>query len=178
MKKTDTKTIATKYAKATFEIAQVNNQVELVLNQLLQLKKIIENTGMQDLLNSPMGLDIWNDLAQEVKSNLNPVTSKLLQLLDENGRISLLVEVVNAYQDVCDKHFGVARGLLITATQLDPEQVESMQKIVTQRLGKQVVFEHKSNPDILGGVVAKVAGWTFDDSLKTHLDKLTQRLVN
>lgn len=178
MKKTDLKTIANKYAKATFELALVSGQIELVLSELLQLKKIIISTNMIEFINNTVDSSIWNQFISEIVSQVSTPTQNLIRLLQENKRETIIVEVVNEFQCVCDKHFDVARGVLITAAQIDADQIESMQKIVTQRLGKRVVFEHKNNPEILGGVVAKVAGWTFDDSLKTHLDKLTQRLVN
>ena len=178
MKKTDPNTIALKYAKALFDLAQQANQVELILAELNAINKVLVQTGAARLLSGPGSEQIWSDLKVSFEKQLSPILQNFVRLLEESQRYPLWGFITKAYQACCDQHFDVARGTLVTATQIDQAQVESMQAVVTKKIGKKVIFEHRYDPSILGGVVAHVGGWTFDDSLKMHLAKLNQKLVN
>jgi F-type H+-transporting ATPase subunit delta len=43
-------------------------------------------------------------------------------------------------------------------------------------LNKKIILTYKEDPTLLGGVVAQVGGWTFDDSIETHLIKMNEEL--
>lgn len=178
MKKTDPAVIANKYAKALFEMADEASKIESTLAELNALCEGLLKTEAREILITPQGSKVWAEFASAVSPHVSPLMANFVRLLSEMERGYLLPEIKTAYQAICDIHFDVARGVLVTAAQIDAEQMESMQAIVTKKIGKKVIFEHKHDPNILGGVVAKVGGWTFDDSLKSHLSKLTQKLVN
>lgn len=180
MKKTDPFLIGQKYSKALFELGRQHQQEELLLAELSVLAQALVASGLLSLLKAPGGNKVWFHLVEILKGTqkFSNVFIQFCGLLGEMERSYLLPEIQKSYQKICDAHFNVVRGQLLTATDIDSEQIKTMQDIVTQKLGKTVLFEHAHRPDILGGVVAHVGGWTFDDSLKTHLGKLTQQLAN
>jgi len=178
MKKTDPAVIAKKYAKAFFELSKESQQIEKHLTELSLFVEILQKEKLLKELATPLRKNIWQKLQETLEGKISPATSNFLKLLSEMDREALLLEVYNQFVTICDTHFDVARGALVTATEIDPDQIEAMQLIVTEKLGKKVIFEHKHDPNILGGVVAQVGGWTFDDSLKTQLDKINHILAN
>ncbi|MFZ4405339.1 MAG: F0F1 ATP synthase subunit delta, partial [Pseudobdellovibrionaceae bacterium] len=48
--------------------------------------------------------------------------------------------------------------------------------ILSKKLNKKIILTSQKDPSLLGGLVAQVGGWTFDDSLKAHLSKLEEIL--
>ena len=51
------------------------------------------------------------------------------------------------------------------------------EKKIGQALGKKIFLEAAVDEKIMGGVRVEVGGWTFDDSLETHLDHLGDQLL-
>jgi F-type H+-transporting ATPase subunit delta len=178
MKKTEPAIIAKKYAKALFQVAKENNQIERLLTEFGAVSQISSKENLISLIDSPDGKAIWFQFLGVLEGKISAQLKDFLNLLSEMGRESLVLEIYKQFVAICDSHFDVARGILVTASKIDVEQIESMQKIVTEKIGKKVIFEHRHDPSILGGVVAQVGGWTFDDSLRTQLNKISQVLAN
>ena len=178
MKKTDPSIIAQKYAKALFELALRENQIDSILSDLVVITQVLKKQSLHGALNTPDGSHVWSLVIEAAGEKFQPIVKHFFELLREMDRAFLIQDIYSQFVKICDAHFDVARGTLITAINIDSEQIESMQAIVTAKIGKKVIFEHKNDPAILGGVIAEVGGWTFDDSLKTHLNKINQRLAN
>jgi F-type H+-transporting ATPase subunit delta len=178
MKKTEPAVIAKKYAKALFQTAKEKNQIETLLNEFGAVCEVISKEKLLDQCKSPNSKVVWLTLLSALEGKISKDFKNFLSLLSEMNRESLVMEVHKEFISICDAHYDVARGILVTASNIDLEQIEIMQKIVTEKIGKKVIFEHRHDPSILGGVVVHVGGWTFDDSLKTQLNKISQKLVN
>ncbi|MCX7675628.1 MAG: F0F1 ATP synthase subunit delta, partial [Bdellovibrionaceae bacterium] len=74
--------------------------------------------------------------------------------------------------------YGIARGELVTSHHVTSQYIESLQNLVSKKIGKQVVFEHRVDPQVLGGARVKVNGWLFDDTLGSHLQKIKNLMMN
>jgi F-type H+-transporting ATPase subunit delta len=178
MKKTEPAVIAKKYAKALFDLAKKNNEIDLVLSEMVAIAQIVEKEKILPELVSSNSSYVWQALLDALEGKITTTVKGFLRLLSEMNREALLVECAEQFISICDSHYDVARGTLVTAAKIDPEQFEAMHAIVTAKIGKKVIFKHKNDPAILGGVIAQVGGWTFDDSLRTHLNKISQKLAN
>ena len=55
----------------------------------------------------------------------------------------------------------------------DRKRIEETVSAVTK---KKVILNFTVDPKLLGGMTAQVGGWTFDDSLETHLTRLSEDL--
>jgi len=139
---------------------------------------VVEKENLLPILSSSYSSKVWQDLILSLEGKLTITVKNFLSLLAEMNREALIIECAKQFISICDAHYDVARGLLVTATEIDAEQIEIMQAIVTAKIGKKVIFEHKHDPTILGGVIAHVGGWTFDDSLRMHLNKISQKLAH
>lgn len=99
-----------------------------------------------------------------------------LVLLAEKNRIQLLSEVATAYQEFLDIEEGVTRGTVRSAQPLSADAQKELESKVSKILNKKIVLTYQQDPKLLGGAVAQVGGWTFDDSIETHLKKLNEEL--
>jgi F-type H+-transporting ATPase subunit delta len=71
---------------------------------------------------------------------------------------------------------GVTRGVVRSAQALNDDAKKEIENKINKVLNKKIVLTYEQDPKLLGGVVAQVGGWTFDDSLDTHLKKLNEEL--
>jgi F-type H+-transporting ATPase subunit delta len=99
-----------------------------------------------------------------------------LILLAENNRSEIFDQVVAAYQDFLDIEGGVTRGVVRSAQPLSADAQKALETKINGVLKKKIVLTFEQDPKLLGGVVANVGGWTFDDSIDTHLKKLNEEL--
>ena len=99
-----------------------------------------------------------------------------LVLLAEKNRIQFLPEIVLAFQSYLDVEEGVTRGTVRSAQPLSAEAQKELEQKVAKVLNKKIVLTYQQDPKLLGGIVAQVGGWTFDDSIETHLTKLNEEL--
>lgn len=100
----------------------------------------------------------------------------LLLLLAEKNRMGNFEEVVAAYQEQMDLEQNVTRGEVKSAKALSDEAKKDLESRINKILNKKIILTYKEDPTLLGGVVAQVGGWTFDDSIETHLIKLNEEL--
>lgn len=171
-----------RYAKALFLLATEKKQVEKALNQLRELTEAIDKSeSLRDFFTGPTTkaadqkevlakLFEKNDLIEEVKG--------LLSVLTEKRRLNLLSEIVLAYQSVVDEANGVDRGVVRSAMTLGPDDRSKIESIISKHTGKKAVLDYQVDKSLLGGLVAQVGSFTFDDSLDTQLRLLPQAFRN
>lgn len=99
-----------------------------------------------------------------------------LVLLAEKNRLNTLSDLVRSFQDLLDVEEGVTRGVVRSAQVLNDEAKKDIEAKINKVLNKKIVLTYEQDPKLLGGIVAQVGGWTFDDSLDTHLKKLNEEL--
>ncbi|QDK39562.1 ATP synthase F1 subunit delta [Bdellovibrio sp. NC01] len=99
-----------------------------------------------------------------------------LVLLAEKNRIQLLPEIALAFQGYLDIEEGVTRGVVRSAQPLSAEAQKEIEAKAAKVLNKKIVLTYQQDPKLLGGAVAQIGGWTFDDSIETHLKKLNEEL--
>lgn len=172
--------IAVRYAKALLSLTkQKGSHAEA----LVQLKAV-----SQSLNSDPLLKDFFENpvIKPEQKSKIlkialggqnfaEDVVSCLL-LMADRGRLSLMSEFVQAFQDGIDLEEGVTRGVVRAAKPLSKEAQADLEKKITLVLKKKIVLTFKEDPSLIGGVIAQVGGWTFDDSIETHLKRLNEEL--
>ena len=165
-----------RYAQALFELALDGDMVEPVLSDLERLKRLLaESQDLARLVASPAftseekrkGLE-----AVAAKAGFTALSVKFLGLLAENRRASALVQVIDAFRRLYDKHRGVVSARVTTAVKLTSGQLVGVQKALAQALGQEPEIETAVDPSILGGIKVKVGSRLYDASLKTKLDTL------
>ncbi len=172
--------LSSRYATALFEITEEMNSTEKVLNDLRSLAKAFDkNPEITPFLTA-------QGISKETKSKafreamqINSVASELksfLYLLADKGRLGLFGEIVEAFQSLTDGIHGVTRGTVRSAKALDEDEQQRIEEIVSKKTGKKVILSYEVDPSILGGLIAEVGGYRFDDTLKSHLARLKDEL--
>lgn len=168
-----------RYAKAIYDIAKSNNSSDKMFAELTALANIIHSdVFISDFILSPIIAPEQKILA--IKGALLGKVSQdivnVLNLLAEKNRLNLFSEIVKAYELISDEAKGVTRGIVRSAAQLNADEKQRIEDTVTKVTKKQVILNFVEDKTLLGGMVAQVGGWTFDDSLDSHLTSLSENL--
>lgn len=170
--------IGNRYAKALFEVSESAKNSDAVLGELRALGEAVsKNADVKAFLSSPIVSQA--DKAKvfaPLKGKFTAPVENLLNVLNDKDRLAFAGEIAEAFEALIDEKNGVTRGVVRSAATLDPEQRKSLEETVRKVTGKQVILKFDVDPTLMGGLVATVGGWTFDDSLTSHLTSLKEGL--
>lgn len=172
--------LATRYAKSIFEIARESKTEESVLAQLRALDQALtKESDVLEFLSSPLiNVEERERVLQAALkgAGASEHVHQLLVLLVRNGRFGVFNEVVESFQNQLDNANGVVRGSVRSATTLGPAERQQIEATVEKVLNKKVIMTYKVDTSVIGGLVAQVGSYTFDDSLDSHLQRLNDEL--
>jgi F-type H+-transporting ATPase subunit delta len=106
-----------------------------------------------------------------------PIVGKLLLLLAERDRLTLVPGLLEAYRDRLMDHRNVVRAEVTTATPLAGGRARDIEQSLARLTGRTVTLSTRVDPALIGGIVARVGGTVYDGSLATQLEKMRQQFV-
>ena len=167
--------LAERYATALFEVTNKKGNTQEVLETLLALKESLEtNKDIHDILSTPLISD--NDkvavLKSAVASGINDELSTFIQLLTKNNRLSEIPTIATAFQTRTLQDLQVVQGTVQSAVELSDSEKTDVTAMIERQLTTRVELTFKVNPQMIGGIEAKVGSYIFEDSIKTHMQKL------
>jgi F-type H+-transporting ATPase subunit delta len=175
-----TSEIAKRYAKALFEISVDNRTQAKVFADLRELQsafakdKTIHDFMVSPLVTAKERVEALN--AALTNKGLAKEVFDLLQLLARKGRFAALSDIVNAFEMENDNSNGVSRGTVRSATTLDEASRTRVSQTVEKVLKKKVILTYDVDASVIGGLVAQVGSYTFDDSVSAHQRRMNDEL--
>ena len=165
-----------RYARAAFDLAQEQGQLDAVHGDIGTLKALmLASAELRTFVSSVVyssDIKLSGLLAVTKKAKLKPMTNKLLGVLAANRRLGELFPVINAFEKLYAAHKGIVSAEVVTAVPLSEPQLDDLKKTLAKTLGQSAEISTSVDPAILGGLKVRVGSRLFDASLKTKLDSL------
>ncbi|MEJ5300697.1 MAG: ATP synthase F1 subunit delta [Thermodesulforhabdaceae bacterium] len=172
--------VARRYAKALFELARDEGRLEGCMDELKALERLLDEVPeFEQVLKSPLyPEEVKKQVLRSVKdqTELSPLLSRFLELLVEKRRIDYFRDIVRVYEKLYDEYNGIVRAEVIAATDLDEKVIEKIATSLKEKVGKTVIVEFKKDPNLIGGVIAKVGDLVLDGSVRTQLMNIKETL--
>ena len=105
-----------------------------------------------------------------------PTTLHSLHVLARHGRLGMLKEVVAAAEQLANEREGNKAATFTTALALDSDEQGHVVTEIEHALGVSLAPTFIVNPDVLGGLVVRIADTVYDHSIATSLVRLGDRL--
>jgi F-type H+-transporting ATPase subunit delta len=109
---------------------------------------------------------------------LSRLVKNFLFIIVDRRRADLLGEMATAFETALDERFGFVRGEVTSAARLSPAQQGEIQQALSAVSGKNVRCAFSVDPELIGGIVARIGSKVYDGSVRTQLQSLGQRLVS
>jgi F-type H+-transporting ATPase subunit delta len=100
-----------------------------------------------------------------------------LLVLSDRRRWSALHEVIEALDAVLDDDLGFERTEVQSAFQLSDQQRDDLSRELARVAGRKVRLSLAVDPDLIGGVTARVGSTVYDGSVRGQLAKMRQSLL-
>jgi F-type H+-transporting ATPase subunit delta len=169
--------MAGRYGNALFELARDNKAVDAVKADLDRFDAMI--TGSPDLnrlVRSPVfGADEQLRALAAIldKAGIKGLAANFLRVITTNRRLFAVRDMIRAYRVLAARHKGEVTAEVTVAEPLSDKNLDALRdalKSVTG--GKDIDFDVKIEPAIIGGLIVKVGSRMVDSSLRTKLNAI------
>jgi F-type H+-transporting ATPase subunit delta len=172
---------ARRYARALLDVALQQGDPEALRRELRETVALLAaQKELRSALEHPA-------LSAEVKRKVvgavwggrggSPILLRLLGLLADRGRTSLLAAIEESFTALWNAHRGVVAAEAVAAVPLDEAQTRAVAEALRRATGKDVELQARADRALLGGLLVKMAGRTYDGTVRGRLRALRQRLV-
>jgi F-type H+-transporting ATPase subunit delta len=111
-----------------------------------------------------------------VRLGAHHTTKNLVSLLLDNERIASLPAISRELDTMIEARSGQVTAEVVSAKPLSAGQLAQLKTSLEKLSGKKVSIERRTDPELLGGVVAKIGDVVYDGSLKHQLANLRDHL--
>ena len=169
---------ARRYAQAAFELARDKGELDAWERDLHSLAAALSLPEAVAFVGSrQVGAEQKAEFLRRVAGEMSPLVWNLVRLLAAKGRLALLPQIAEAFQELLDEHRGIAHAQVTTAVELSSDERETLARRLSELTGKQVQIEVSEDPELLGGLVARIGDRLIDGSTRTKLIALKRRLA-
>jgi F-type H+-transporting ATPase subunit delta len=106
----------------------------------------------------------------------DPLLGKFLHYVLERGRFVGVPDIARAYRRLADEAAGRLDAHITSAAPLPPEALARLKQALERATGKQIITTTAVDPELIGGVVAKVGSTVVDGSVRSALAQLKSSL--
>ena len=104
------------------------------------------------------------------------ITQNFLYVVADHRRLSLLGEMLAAFEALLDERSGAVRADITTAQPAAAEDQNVLTARLNQKTGRSVRSRFSVDASLLGGVVVRIGSTIYDGSVKGRLAALERRL--
>jgi F-type H+-transporting ATPase subunit delta len=176
------RTSANRYAKALFDVALEEKADLAKVDQDLAAVVAMMDTSpdLAQAANRAVVTDAQRQSLLEAVSNamsLSTPVTKMLVLLANSGKLHIIPDLAAAYRERLLAHQNIVRAEVTSAAPLSAEQTKALEESLSKVTGKKVELSVSVDPELLGGVVARIGSTVYDGSVRTQLAHMRQELV-
>ncbi len=171
--------IARRYAGAIFEIARKQNTLDRTLEDVKEIARLFAIRKLAYLLHEPKIPAQRKETAirQALADKLLPTSLNLALLVVQRELVALMPNIGSELEELVLNYKNQAVAEVTTATKLDDVQMNLIKQALERRTGKTILVKTKVQPEILGGIIARVGDRVIDGSIRYRLSALRQQLL-
>ena len=169
---------AKRYAQAVFGLAREKGNFDAWLSDLARLDALMGDQQAAYYLASP-------NVSETEKQNVldsslavsQPEIRNLARILLQRGRLETVPDLYEQFQAMVLEAQGIAIADVTTAEPLDEQGQAIVRERLSKLVGRDVQLRLRTDPAIIGGIVARVGDQLIDGSVLNQLRRLRARLA-
>ena len=172
--------IGDRYAESLFDLAKEENKVTQYLDDIKLVGEVLgSDPQIVQFFNHVL---IENEkkiqlLDQSFKGNVDQYVLNFLKLLVQSRRIRYIDDIVKSYINLSNQYLGIEEGTIYTPYKLTDQQIQDIEKAISQKENKKVTLKVSIDPSLLGGIKVQIANRIYDGTIKNKVEMLKKELL-
>lgn len=172
--------VGNRYAESLFDLAKEENKVTQYLDDIKLVGEVLDSDPqIVQFFNHVL---IENDkkiqlLDQSFKGNVDQYVLNFLKLLVQSRRIRYIDDIVKSYIKLSNQYLGIEEGMIYTPYELTDQQIQDIEKAISQKENKKVTLKVSIDPSLLGGIKVQIANRIYDGTIKNKVEMLKKELL-
>ena len=172
--------VGDRYAESLFDLAKEENKVTQYLDDIKLVGEVLDSDPqIVQFFNHVL---IENDkkiqlLDQSFKGNVDQYVLNFLKLLVQSRRILYIDDIVKSYINLSNQYLGIEEGMIYTPYELTDQQIQDIEKAISQKENKKVTLKVSIDPSLLGGIKVQIANRIYDGTIKNKVEMLKKELL-
>ena len=169
--------MAGRYAGALFELALESRAVDAVKADLETFDALVTGSGDLDrLVRSPVfsadeQLKALSAILE--RAGIEGLVANFLRVITANRRLFAVRAMIRGYRALVASHKGEVTAQVTVAEKLSDNNLDALKSALKSVTGgKDIDFDVKVDPAIIGGLIVKVGSRMVDSSLRTKLNSI------
>jgi F-type H+-transporting ATPase subunit delta len=171
--------IASVYARSLFEVAQDQDNLDVLHEELGQFADELEtNRELQVFFFSPYFS------SQEKKDGVGKVVEggdeyfvRFLELLAERHRLPAIYRIRREFDRLWAEENKQLPVTITSAVELDKDTVDELAQKIQDQTGQKIDLTANVDPDLIGGLRMQVGNLVYDATIRGRLDKLRREVA-
>lgn len=167
------------YAQALFSIAEAEDALEEVEDELFRFARAVERESrLRETLTDPaLPVERKKAVLRDILGErASPHTVSILGFLVEQGKARELTAIVDELVELAAERRKAAVAEVRTAVALTEKHKKDLARALEQATGKKVELKVVIDPSVVGGVVARVGDQVIDGSIRRRLEIARERM--
>lgn len=171
-------TIARPYAEAVFRLAKQTKAFGAWSDMLQMAAAVAADERVAALIANPRftAKQLEELVLSVCGKGLTDEGKNLVVLLAENGRLAVLPEIRDAFEQLRAAEEGVVEAKVATAFPLNDGQLKNLMGMLEAKFGRKIHADVVVDPELIGGVTVEVGDEVFDASVRGRLQALASTL--
>ncbi len=172
-------TIARPYAEAGFALARDRQAVAAWADMLAFAAAVVDDPRIAALIGNPqVTKERLGEMLLDIGGDRIPAEGRnFLLLLVENGRLEVLPEIRDLFDELRREHEGVLEVEVTSAYPMDEGQLAQLRRKLEAKYGRKVQATVGVDPELIGGVRVKVGDEVLDASVRGKLQGMATALA-
>jgi F-type H+-transporting ATPase subunit delta len=171
--------IARRYAEAIFDLARKQNTLDRTLEDVKEIARLFTIRKLAYLLREPKVSVQRKEAAlrQALSTRVLPTSLNLALLIVERQLVDFMPNIAAELEQLVLDYKNEAVAQVTTAKPMDDRQKALVEQALVRKTGKKIIMDTRVDPNILGGVIARVGDQVIDGSVRYRLSALRQHLL-
>ena len=172
--------IAERYAVAIFELAEQNNLLDKIGQDLSLINNTIQSSKELDafLVHPTIPVEEKKEVIEKIFKNLiAQYTLNFVKLLLDRNRLFILPSIIGHYIKILNKKRNITVAEVITAIYIDEETITRVREKLEILFHSKIELKTSVDSEIIAGMIIKISDKVIDGSIKTKFENMKKQLI-
>lgn len=171
-------TSSKRYAKALIGYGVEKNKLDILYDEISSLINTLEDSeDLKKFISNPtITKDVKKRVLNELISTSLPNTSIVINLLSQNNRVNMLLDVCKVFINQYNSHKGIVEVTVSTPIEVSEDLESSIKEYLKSIENGKIKLIKKKDESLIGGFTIDYNNTRLDASLKKRLDKMKKQL--